>query len=129
MASVGGPILIVKGCRRCLVSTAEENFQGKTGQRESAANFLPAQERQHKKEAAIAHGVHGGRRDYQGLPVLTASFDKFQGETGQGGRAAVFLLAHERVKMPAQQGQKCPCDKGNDAGTMPATWATAQCWQ
>jgi hypothetical protein len=27
---------------------AEENFQGKTGQRGSAANFLPAQERQHK---------------------------------------------------------------------------------
>ncbi len=30
---------------------AEENFQGKTGQRGSAANFLPAQ-RQHKKKAA-----------------------------------------------------------------------------
>ncbi len=44
----------------------EENFQGKT----SAANFLPAQERQHKKKAAIAHGVRGGRRDHQGLPVL-----------------------------------------------------------
>ncbi len=39
---------------------AEENSQGKTGQCGSAANFLPAQERQHKKEADIAHGVHGG---------------------------------------------------------------------
>jgi hypothetical protein len=51
---------------------AEENFQGKTGQRGSAANFSPAQERQHKKKAAIAHGVHGGRHDHQGLPVLPA---------------------------------------------------------
>jgi hypothetical protein len=101
MASMGGPIPIVKGCRRCLVSTAEENFQGKTGQRGSAANFLPAQERQHKKEAAISHGARGGRRDYQGSPVLMASFDKFQGETGQGGSAANFLLAQERAKMPA----------------------------
>jgi hypothetical protein len=39
---------------------AEENSQGKTGQCGSAANFLPAQERQHKKEADIAHGVRGG---------------------------------------------------------------------
>ncbi len=52
---------------------AEENFQGKTGQCGSAANFLPAQERQHKKKAAIAHGVHGGRRDHQGSPVFPAS--------------------------------------------------------
>jgi hypothetical protein len=51
---------------------AEENFQGKTGQRGSAANFYPAQKRQHKKKAAIAHGVHGGRRDHQGSPVLPA---------------------------------------------------------
>ncbi len=39
---------------------AEENSQGKTGQCGIAANFLPAQERQHKKEADIAHGVRGG---------------------------------------------------------------------
>jgi hypothetical protein len=51
---------------------AEENFQGKTGQRGSAANFLLAQKRQQKKKAAIAHGVRGGRRDHQGLPVLPA---------------------------------------------------------
>jgi hypothetical protein len=67
--------VIVKGCRRCgVVWTAEKNFQGKTGQRGSAANFLPAQERQHKKEAAIAHGVHGGTHfDRQGLPGLFGS--------------------------------------------------------
>ncbi len=51
---------------------AEEIFQGETGQRRSAAIFLPAQECQHKKKAAIAHGVRGGRRDHQGLPVLPA---------------------------------------------------------
>jgi hypothetical protein len=39
---------------------AEENSQGKTGQCGSAANFLPAQKLQHKKEADIAHGVRGG---------------------------------------------------------------------
>jgi hypothetical protein len=77
-------------------STAEKNFQGKTGQCGSAAKFSPAQGRQHKKEAAIAHGVCGGRRDHQGLPVLTALFDKFQGKTGQGRSAANFLLAQER---------------------------------
>ncbi len=74
-------------------STAEKNFQGKTGQRGSAAKFLPAQGRQHKKEAAIAHGVRGGRCDHQGLPVLTALFDKLQGKTRQGGSAANFVLA------------------------------------
>jgi hypothetical protein len=55
-------------------STAEKIFQGKTGQRGSAANFLPAQECQHKKEAAIAHGVRGGTHsDCQGLPALFGS--------------------------------------------------------
>jgi hypothetical protein len=64
MASVGGGVIISLA--------AEENFQGKTRLRGSAANFLPAQERQHKKKAAIAHGVRGGRRDHQELPVLPA---------------------------------------------------------
>ncbi len=39
---------------------AEENSQGKTRQCGSVANFLPTQERQHKKEADITHGVCGG---------------------------------------------------------------------
>ncbi len=75
---------------------AEENFQGKTGHCGSAANFLPAQECQHKKEAAIAHGVRGGRRDHQGSPVVPALFDKSQGKTRQGRSAADFLPAKER---------------------------------
>jgi hypothetical protein len=74
-------------------STAEKKFHGKTGQRGSAAKFSPAQGRQHKKEAAIAHGVRGGRRDHQVSPVLRALFDKLQGKTGQGESAANFVLA------------------------------------
>ncbi len=43
-----------------------KDFQGKTGQGGSAANFLffSAQECQHKKEAHIAHGIHGPSRSY-----------------------------------------------------------------
>jgi hypothetical protein len=78
-------------------STAEKNFQGKTGKRGSAAKFSPAQGRQHKKEAAIAHGVRGGRHDHQGPPGLTALFDKFQGKTGQGGYAADFFGWHKNA--------------------------------
>ncbi len=36
-----------------------KNFQGKTGQRGSAAKFFLAREHQYKKEAAIAHGIRG----------------------------------------------------------------------
>jgi hypothetical protein len=57
-------------------STAEEIFQGKTRQRGSAANFLPAQECQHKKEAAIAHGVRGGKCDHQESPFQVISRGK-----------------------------------------------------
>jgi hypothetical protein len=71
-------------------STAVENLQGKTGQRGSAANFSPAQECQHKKEAAIAHGVHGGRRDHQGSPVWTALFGKFQGKPDRAEALPIF---------------------------------------
>ncbi len=44
------PTVTVKGCRRCLVLPRRKKFQGKTGQRGSAANFSPVQERQHKKK-------------------------------------------------------------------------------
>ncbi len=40
-------------------SPTPKNFQGKTGQRGSAADYFSAQEGQYKKEAAIAHGVRG----------------------------------------------------------------------
>ncbi len=88
-------------------STAEETFQGKFGQRGSAANFLPAQIRQHKQEAAITHGVRGGRRDHQESPLPVISRGKgsilfgstaeenFQGKTGQRRSAANFLPAQE----------------------------------
>jgi hypothetical protein len=88
-------------------STAEETFQGKSGQRRSAANFSPAQIRQHKQEAAITHGIRGGRRDHQESPLPVISRGKgsilfgstaeenFQGKTGQRGSAANFLPAQE----------------------------------
>jgi hypothetical protein len=34
-----------------------------------------------------------------------------------------------RATMPAQQGQKRPCNKGNNPGAMPATRTTVRCWQ
>jgi hypothetical protein len=87
--------------------TAEETFKGKTGQRGSAANFLQAQIRQHKQEAAITHGISGGRRDHQKspLPVISqgkglilfgsTAEEKFQEKTGQRRSAANFLPAQE----------------------------------
>jgi hypothetical protein len=58
--------------RRCLVLPRRKFSRGR--QRGSAANFLPAQERQHKKEAAIAHGIRGGTHsNRQGLPALFGS--------------------------------------------------------
>ncbi len=88
-------------------STTEETFQEKTGKRGSAANFSPAQKCQHKQEAAITHGVRGGRRDHQESPLPVISQGKgpilfgstmeetFQEKTGQRGSAANFLPAQE----------------------------------
>ncbi len=60
MASVGEGVIIKDclWCRRCL-----SNLRGKTGQGGSAADFLPAKDRQCKKEAVSAHGV-GGQSDH-----------------------------------------------------------------
>ena len=57
-------------------STAEKTFEEKTGQRGSAANFSPSQIRQHKKEASIAHGVRGGKRNHQESPFPVISRGK-----------------------------------------------------
>jgi hypothetical protein len=83
-----------------------ENFQRKTGQRRSAANFLPAQERQHKTEAAIAHGVSGGRRDHQGLPVLLALFDKSQGKPDRAEALPIFFCRPKNASI--KRGRMCP---------------------
>jgi hypothetical protein len=73
-------------------STTKEKFQGKTVQGVSAANFLPTQGPQYKKEAAIAHGVHGPRHSHQ---VGGALSTKNQWKTGQGISAANFLPSQE----------------------------------
>jgi hypothetical protein len=58
-----------------------KDFQGKTGQRGSAVNYFLVQEPQYKKEAAIAHGVHGpGHSDHLLGASLPTSKD-FQGKT------------------------------------------------
>jgi hypothetical protein len=57
MASVGGGMIIKD--RLCCWHLFEKS-QGKTGQGGSAANFLPAKERQYKKRALVPM-VLGGR--------------------------------------------------------------------
>ncbi len=60
--------------RRCLVLPRRKISRGKPDSAEALPIYLPAQERQHKKEAAIAHGVRGGTHsDCQGLPALFGS--------------------------------------------------------
>jgi hypothetical protein len=95
MASVGGPIPIVKGCRRCLVLPRRKIFRGKPDSAEALPIFCRPKNASTKKGLLSPMASVGGRRDHQGSPVLTALFDEFQGETGQGGTAANFLLAQE----------------------------------
>ncbi len=68
-------------------STAEKTFQGKTGQRGSAAKFSLSQIRQHKQEAAIAHSVRGGKRNHQESPFPVIS---------QGKGSIVFSLSPDQ---------------------------------
>jgi hypothetical protein len=56
MASVGQAAATT--CQGASLPTPK-NFQGKTGQRGSTANFFSAQECQYEKEVAIAHGIRG----------------------------------------------------------------------
>jgi hypothetical protein len=71
--------------------TTADNFQGETGQRGSAANFFLTQECQYKKEAAIAHGVHGLSCSHHLSGASLPTPKKFQGKTGQRGSAANFF--------------------------------------
>ncbi len=77
-------------------STAADNFQGRTGQRGSAANFFLALECQFKKEAALAHGVRGPSRSHHLSGASLPTIKDFQGKTGQRGSAANCFLAQER---------------------------------
>jgi hypothetical protein len=75
--------------------TAVDNFQGKIGQRGSAADFFLTQERQYKKEAAIAHGIRGPSRSHHLSGASSPTPKNFQGKTGQRGSAADFFSAQE----------------------------------
>jgi hypothetical protein len=77
-------------------STAANNFQGRAGQRGSAANFFLALERQFKKEATLAHGVRGPSHSHHLLGASSSTTKDFQGKTGQRGSAANCFLAQER---------------------------------
>jgi hypothetical protein len=76
--------------------TAANNFQGRNGQRGSAANFFLALEHQFKKEAALAHGVLGPSRSHPLLGASSPTTKDFQGKTGKRGSAADCFLAQER---------------------------------
>ncbi len=75
--------------------TAADNFQGRTGQRGSDANYFLALERQFKKEASLAHGVRGPSRSHHLLGASSPTTKDFQGKTGQRGSAANCFLAQE----------------------------------
>jgi hypothetical protein len=59
-------------------STVEKNFQGKTGQRGSAANFLPAQECQHKKRLLSPMASVGGSVIIKSRPFQLSPKGKVQ---------------------------------------------------
>jgi hypothetical protein len=79
-----------------------KDFQGKTSQRRSAANFFLAQERKCEKEAAIAHGVRGPSHSNYLSGVSLPTSKGFQGKTGQRGSAANFSF-FLGPGMPAQK--------------------------
>jgi hypothetical protein len=93
MASVGGGVIINNRlcCRRLF-----DKSQGKTGQRGSAANFLPAKERQYKKEAVSAHGVGGQSNHPWDLDEDSKASDALGGAMDATDRAAMRVLAKNR---------------------------------
>ena len=93
MASVGGGVIIKdRLCCRHLF----DKSQGKTGQGGSAANFLPAKERQYKKEASSAHGVGGQSNHPWDLDEDSKASDALGGTVGATNRAAMRVLAKNR---------------------------------
>jgi hypothetical protein len=75
---------------------AEENFQGKTGQRGSAANFLPSKERQYKQEAVCAHGVGGQSNHPWDSDENSEASDALGGTVDTTNHAAMRVLAENR---------------------------------
>jgi hypothetical protein len=59
-------------------STVADNFQGRTSQRGSAANFFLVLERQFKKEATFAHGIRGPSRSHHLLGASLPTSKDFQ---------------------------------------------------
>jgi hypothetical protein len=93
MASVGGGVIIKDRlcCRRLF-----DKSQGKTGQGGSAADFLPAKERQYKKEAISAHGVGGQSNHPWDLDEDSEASDALECTVDATGHAAMRVLAENR---------------------------------
>ncbi len=93
MASVGGGVIIKDRlcCRRLF-----GNSQGKTRQGGSAADFLPAKERQYKKEAVSAHGVEGQSNHPWDLDKNSKASDALGGTVDATNHAAMRVLAENR---------------------------------
>ncbi len=93
MASEGGGVIIKDClCCRCLFGKS----QGETGQGGSAADFLPAKERQYKKEAVSAHVVGGQSNHPWDLDENSEASDALGGTVDATDRAAMRVLAKNR---------------------------------
>jgi hypothetical protein len=93
MASEGGGVIIKdRLCCRCLF----DKSQGKTGQGGSAADFLPAKERQYKKKAIGAHGVGGQSNHPWDLDKNSEASDALRGTVDSTDHAAMRVLAENR---------------------------------
>jgi len=93
MVSVGGGVIIKDRlcCRRLF-----DKSQGKTGQGGSAADFLPAKERQYKKEAVSAHGVGGQSNHPWDLDKDFEASDALECTVDATDHAAMRVLAKNR---------------------------------
>jgi hypothetical protein len=93
MASVGGGV-IIKNCLCC--RRLFDKSQGKTGQGGSAANFLPAKERQYKKEAVSAHDVGGQSNHPWDFDKDSEASDALECTVDATDHAAMRVLAENR---------------------------------
>jgi hypothetical protein len=93
MASVGGGMIIKD--RLCCWHLFEKS-QGKPDSAEALPIFLPAKERQYKKEAVSAHGVGGQSSHPWDSDKESKASDALGGTVDATNRAAMRVLAVNR---------------------------------
>jgi hypothetical protein len=86
--------MIIKDCLCC--QRLFDKSQGKTGHGRSAADFLPAKERQYKKEAVSAHGVGGQSNHPWDSDEVSKASDALGGTMDATNHAAMRVLAENR---------------------------------